>query len=100
MFALGTQREKKDKQRKTNPCVPNANYIPLARVGSRVGHCRLALGTISSRWALLACVGGPAFGPQGFTDTNMLVFPRRNHRVGGLSQRKDLTGMVLRCSGI
>ena len=31
-------RKKRDKQRKLNPCVPNANYIPLARVGSRVGH--------------------------------------------------------------
>ena len=38
---------KRGKQSKPNPCVPKANYIPLACVGSRVGL----------RWALLAQVG-------------------------------------------
>ena len=45
-------------QCKPNPRIPNANYIPLAHVGSRVGHYRLTLGTISWRWALLAHVLG------------------------------------------
>ena len=34
-------------------------YIPLARIGSRVGHYRLALGTIGSRLAYWLTLGGP-----------------------------------------
>ena len=32
--ALGTQCKKKRRDKLRNPCVPNANYIPLAHVGS------------------------------------------------------------------
>ena len=39
-------------------------------------------------------------GQQGFLDTNMLVFPMRNGRVGGLNQCDGSTRMVSRCSGI
>ena len=35
-----------------------------------------------------------------FLDTNMLVYPTQNCGFGGLSQRQDLTPMVLRRSGI
>ena len=35
-----------------------------------------------------------------FLDTNMFVSPSRDCGFGGLSQRKDLTRMVLRRSGI
>ena len=46
---------------------------------------------------------GFALGPTqilAFFDANMLIYPMRNCGVGGLSQCKDLTQMVLRCSGI
>ena len=67
--------QKTDKQCKPSPRVLNANYVPLARVGSvgaRVGSRGLS---VESRVF--------ALGLQGFLDTNMLV-----NRV------------VSRCSGI
>ena len=45
-------------QRKPNLCIPNANCIPPAGVGTRVGHYRLALGIIGTCWALLAQLRG------------------------------------------
>ena len=50
-------------------------------------------------------MGGEAhfrFGVGGFafSDTNMLVSPKRNSGVGGLTQRQDPTQMFLRRSGI
>ena len=42
---------------------------------------------------------GVAFGVA-FSDTNMLVSPTRNHRVGGLNQREDPTRVVSRRSEI
>ena len=83
---------------KPNSRIPNANHIPLACIGARVGHCRLTLGIIDSRWALLACVRGVGFGLQGFLDTNMMV--KRNCRVGGLNQCEAPTRVVSRCNGI
>ena len=50
-------------------------------------------------WLMLGfCVGGNA--NFMFLDTNMLVSPRRNCGVGGLSQRQDPTQTVLRRSEI
>ena len=42
------------------------NYIPLARIGARIGHCRLVLGILSSRRAWLAHVGGSLWACKGF----------------------------------
>ena len=75
-------------------------YIPPAYIGAHVEYYRLELGTISLRWALLACIGGVMLGPQDFSDTNMLVFPMPNHCDSGLSQHEDPTRVVYRCSGI
>ena len=56
--SLRTQcKKKQDKQRKPNPCVPNANHFPLALVGARFRYHRLALGIIDSCWALLVRIG-------------------------------------------
>ena len=49
-----------------NPCVPNVNYVPLARIGAHDGHKHARVGH-----HLLA--SGVALVSQGFLDTNMLV---------------------------
>ena len=60
----------------------NVNHIPMAHIGfARLG------------------VGSPKLS-IGFLDTNMLVSPMQNGRVGGLNQRYGPTGAVSRCSGI
>ena len=54
---------------------PNANYIPLARVGSaRLGVGSARLGIWSTKHGV------------GFLDSNMLVSPMQNCRFGGLNQ--------------
>ena len=58
---------------------PNATYIPPARV-------RLVLG----QWAFALGLWGFALGLGGFSDTNMLVSPMRNARVGSLDQREGI----------
>ena len=40
---------------------------------------------------------GVGLGLQGYSDTNMLVFPMRNRCVGCLSQRENQMRMVLHC---
>ena len=71
-----------------------------------------ALGTPCNLYSTDSCWGfalgvtqilGLALGVRqilAFLDANMFVSPIRNCGVGGLSQRKDLTRMVLRRSGI
>ena len=39
-------------------------------------------------------------GSTGVIDTNILVSPTQNSRVGGIAQREPPTQGVLRCSGI
>ena len=68
---------------------PNANYIQLAGVGSA------RLGVVSTRLG----VGSTKLG-VGFMDTNMLVSPTPNDRVGGLNQCDSPMQAVSRCSGI
>ena len=68
---------------------PNTNYISLARFGSAslgVGSASLGIGS-----AMLGV---------GFLDTNMLVSPTQNGRVGGLNQRDGPARVVLHFSGI
>ena len=79
-------------RRESNPRVPNAKYIPSARVGS--GMLRL--------WSGMLHLGQGCFtlGPRGFLDANMLVFPTRISRVEGLDQRKAPMQRGSRCSGI
>ena len=64
---------------------PNANYIPLAGVGGFSEILAFALGETQ----ILA-----------FLDTNMLVSPTQNSRVGDIAQRDGPTQMFLRRSGI
>ena len=47
-----------------------------------------------------SALGPQGLVPQGFSDTNMLVFPTENARVGGLDQREAPTRRDSRCSGI
>ena len=72
-----------------NAKLPNAEYIPPARVGVHVGYHRLTLGS-----------PGFALGLPGFLDTNMLVRVTQNARVGGHTKREAPTRVVSRCSGI
>ena len=58
-------------QRKANPCIPNTNYI--LHIWAPVGHHRLVLGIISSRWVLLAHVGGSRWVRQGFRKRERFV---------------------------
>ena len=61
-----------------------------------------ALGTqhdlyyIGSRWGFAL----PVTQILVFLDTNMLIYPKQNSRVGGITQRKPPMPGVLRCSGI
>ena len=48
---------------RTQTQLPNANHIPLACVGARVGHYRLALGIINLYWA---CIGGSRWVREAF----------------------------------
>ena len=89
--------------------LPNANEIntknikctcptPEFCVGTRCNlySTGLRLGLASGKTQIL----GLASCVFAFSDTNMLVSPRRKCGVGGVSQRQDPTPMVLRPSGI
>ena len=63
---------------------PNAKYIPLARIGCTrlcIGSARLHFGC--TRLGV------------GFLDTNMLVSPMQNTRVGGQAQHEVLVNQNL-----
>ena len=67
----------------------NANYIPLLALGLALGVQGFALGAQVF-----------VHGPRGYLDTNMLVFPMLNGRIGGPNQCDSPTPVVLHCSGI
>ena len=61
--------KKRDKERKPNPM---QSFIPRGSTGLGIGSTRLGFGS-------------PKFG-VGFLDSNMLVSPVKNSRIGGLNQ--------------
>ena len=65
---------------KPNPCVPNANYIPLLALWLVLGVQGFALGA----QRIMLSVRGFALGPQGYSDPDMLVWAMRKSRVGGI----------------
>ena len=80
-------------QRAPNPCIPNADYIPLACVGIRVGSARLRIGS-----ARLQVRSGRL--RVGFLDT-MLVSARVGSLekcIGGLDQYRAI--LHRGCDGI
>ena len=86
--------------------LPNENEIDTNMKSTwptqtQLFRTQVTLGIISSCWAIfwlaLGIIGprwGVALGPQEFLDTNMLVFPTQNSRVGGLDQYKGVCVVV------
>ena len=72
-----------------NAMEPNATYIPLACMGACVGCAAICVKCAA------ICVGCTRV-----SDTNMLVSPTRNSRVGGSRPTQGPNTIISRCSGI
>ena len=71
-------------KRKANSQVPNADCIPLAHVGARVGCAGVNIG-----------FAGFVYGAWGFMDANMLVSALQNSCIGGIAQHEAPKRVVL-----